>query len=291
MKVALQLFGHMRTFVNCYPALVKNFLELHNVDIFIHTWDTIDHKHPTWHDAEKVQGTYDTKVDFEKQICKLYKPKAIKIDCQNLFVEEGLYGSGNKGRISLTGLRYMHYSKYWSNKLRKEYQSHNKVDYEYVVVTRPDIYLNKALDLRDFKKEFELSPRSSLHLVHNVGTKFFENKAIQIAFMGDLLYVLKSDTADMMGNSFTNFDFFFKDMMAVMPKGIDAPEVSFRESLRSLNIQPIFHKFDFTIKRANAKQDIKPPRKNKIKRVHKIILVCVLLLFSVIIGNLLPRLN
>lgn len=290
MKVALQLFGHMRTFDNCYPALVKNFLELHNVDIFIHTWDTIDHNHPTWHDAEKVQGTYDTKVDFEKQICKLYKPKAIKIDCQNLFVEEGLYGSGNGGRVSLTGLRYMHYSKYWSNKLRKEYQSHTNVDYEYVVVTRPDIYLNKSLDLRDFKKEFELSPRPSLHLVNNVVTKFFENKAIQIPFRGDLLYVLKPEAADMMGNSFTNFDFFFKDMMAVMPKGIDFPEVSFRESLRSLNIQPTFHKFDFTIKRADAKQDLKPPRKNKIKKVHKIILVCVLLLFAFIIGNLLPRL-
>ena len=157
------------------------------------------------------------------------------------------------------------------------------------MVTRPDIYLNKSLDLRDFKKEFELSPRPSLHLVNNVVTKFFENKAIQIPLMGDLLYVLKPEAADMMGNSFTNFDFFFKDMMAVMPKGIVFPEVSFRESLRSLNIQPTFYKFDFTIKRANPKQDLKP-RKNKIKKLHKIILVCVLLLFAVIIGNLLPRL-
>ena len=285
MKIALQLFGHMRTFDKCYDSLFENFLSLYDVDIFIHTWDTIDHNSKSWHNAPKVEKIYDDKLDFEKIVRKIYKPKVIKIEHQNLFSEEGLYGTGERKNISNAGLRYMHYSKYSCNKLRMEYQRQNSLSYDYVVVTRPDILLNEPLKLDEFKKEFDFNPKISLHFVHDVKTVFFNDRAIQIPLVGDLFYVLKPEAADLLENSFKGFDIFFKDMMKTMPKGLTYPEVSFLESLRSINIFPIFYRYDFTVKRTLGKYDLNHSKRRKKQRYKKRILACTMVVIAAVVGN------
>ena len=37
MKIAVQVFGHMRTFQKCAPILNNKFLDKYNFDVFIHT--------------------------------------------------------------------------------------------------------------------------------------------------------------------------------------------------------------------------------------------------------------
>lgn len=50
MKLAILLFGHMRTFEYSGQFFMKNVAEYYDCDIFIHTWDTIDSQTKSWHD-------------------------------------------------------------------------------------------------------------------------------------------------------------------------------------------------------------------------------------------------
>lgn len=46
--IAIQLFGHLRTYEKLAPYFIKNVvnenaLDGYKIDIFIHTWDELDH--------------------------------------------------------------------------------------------------------------------------------------------------------------------------------------------------------------------------------------------------------
>jgi hypothetical protein len=41
MKIAVQLFGHLRTYKKCFPALKKHLLSKYDCDIFIHSFSPV----------------------------------------------------------------------------------------------------------------------------------------------------------------------------------------------------------------------------------------------------------
>ena len=82
LKIAIQVFGHMRTFEKCAPSLKKYFLRYYDCDIFIHTWSTLDHDTQTWHKHRKSGHSID-QSQFENKIQPLYSPKKIKIEHLN----------------------------------------------------------------------------------------------------------------------------------------------------------------------------------------------------------------
>lgn len=141
-KFALQLFGHMRTFDLCAPHLKKYLLNQGDFDIFIHTWSELERESHAHAESDSISSPFNDAV--KKKINDIYRPKAIEIGEQVSYFsteEEG------KTEIPLNGLKNMHASLSKSIQLRLNYQKNHEVSYDFVVVMRPDIFLNEKFPL------------------------------------------------------------------------------------------------------------------------------------------------
>lgn len=170
MKIAIQLFGHLRTYNQCYQRLFSCLADNYECDIFIHTWDTLDHNTQTWHNF-KVTATA-TSADIKKIIEETYQPKLYKIEKQK-YQEEGSILANNKA-ISIFGMHMMLYSMEECNKLRQEYERKNGVKYDYIVILRPDVELWDSLVLENFT---EATPAKDINNSFYFGG-FFKYKRI-----------------------------------------------------------------------------------------------------------------
>ncbi|MDF7667519.1 hypothetical protein PT273_06630 [Orbaceae bacterium ESL0727] len=144
-RIAIQLFGHLRTFQYTFPYFKKNVLDVnkangYEIDIFIHTWDELDHSTINYRNLNG--GPLTQKMLTQNSIAlveQLYKPKSILIEPQlncddEIFIEKiGQFPRAKKGCLNNA------YTIYSANKLRNEYQKLTSVDYDWVIVTRPDI--------------------------------------------------------------------------------------------------------------------------------------------------------
>jgi hypothetical protein len=152
LKIAVQVFGHMRTFEKCAPSLKKYFLRYYDCDIFIHTWSTLDHDTQTWHKHRKSGHSID-QSQFENKIQSLYSPKKIKIEHQ-VPEDLGTYEASSSRTLSIHGIQSMFYSMEQVNKLRESYECQSKTKYDYVLMIRPDILLKTRLRIEQFTKLF-----------------------------------------------------------------------------------------------------------------------------------------
>lgn len=146
MKVAIQLFGHLRTYDKCYQRLFECLGKLYDCDVFIHTWDTLDHNTQTWH-SHKVKKTL-SKDEIQQQLIECYNPKDFKIEHQNV-KDEGVVIAQDKA-ISIFGIKSMLYSMKESNRLREEYEKKTGIRYDFVVMLRPDVELWFPFRLEEF---------------------------------------------------------------------------------------------------------------------------------------------
>ena len=136
-KIAVQFFGHLRTFEKCLPYLKKHLLNNYDCDIFMHTWDTYNHNSKTWHTNFKNSNK---KVNQEEIIKKLnIKPEQIKIEHQDLYTKDEIIVRGYK--FAVQGLMSVYHSIKTVNKLREDYQKKHKIKYDMVVCIRPDVLL------------------------------------------------------------------------------------------------------------------------------------------------------
>lgn len=142
-RIAVQFFGHLRTFKKCLPALKKYLLNYYDCDIFMHTWDVYNHNTKTWHN--NFRGA--TKAVDKDKIKKLLKitDEQIIVEHQEI-VDTGKFFA-NDVEFSLQGLKSVQYSIKSVNKLREDYQKKHKVKYDCVVCIRPDILLMQKLNL------------------------------------------------------------------------------------------------------------------------------------------------
>ena len=128
LKIAVQVFGHMRTFEKCAPSLKKYFLRYYDCDVFIHTWSTLDHDTQTWH-KRKTSGQSIDQPQFEKKIQTIYSPKKIKIEHQ-VPEDLGTYEASSTRTLSIYGIKSMFYSMEQANKLRESYECQSKTEYD-----------------------------------------------------------------------------------------------------------------------------------------------------------------
>ncbi|EAI7871053.1 hypothetical protein ACJMBT_001501, partial [Campylobacter lari] len=126
-KLAIQLFGHMRTYELTYQKFRENIIEVNlkdgwEIDLFIHTWDKFNSSSKSWHENLNLfsNDNYLTEEDKNK-IQKLYNPKILNIES----LEDGVHG----------GLL----SKIRGNELRKQYSKKTNSKYNYILYTRPDL--------------------------------------------------------------------------------------------------------------------------------------------------------
>jgi hypothetical protein len=258
VKIALQFYGHLRTFQDCFPSIKKFILDRYDCDVFIHTWDTLEHNTKTWHqsaDKKKSKASVDKKVISHIQ--QLYKPKKLKIDSQDFIDEAGFLGlDGPESGISKSGIKYMLYSQLAANELRKEYEQEHNISYDYVIVTRPDIKLLDEFDISKYQHEFTFATNTSIHFVFAVTPHVSNNKFFTLGTM-DIFYFSSPNIINIASNCYHHFDKFYKQYPEqVFPNGAGCPELSFHEYLVRNGVVPRFYRTPICIKRHNEAHDI-----------------------------------
>lgn len=140
-NLAVQLFGHLRTFRRTFDSFRACVIEPHErggyaVDVFLHTWDELEFNGGTYHNQNGViAGTKvsDGDIGF---IRKNYKPRELAIE--RLGAAHGL-------NLSIAGV----------NRLRREYEQKTGSEYEWVISTRPDLLFKTPFLVDDYVKEYD----------------------------------------------------------------------------------------------------------------------------------------
>jgi hypothetical protein len=155
-RIALQLFGHLRTFEDCYESLWQKVIEVnqssgYQVDVFIHTWNTLNESNTrcgyTHNDLTKI-------FDDERhaQIHQAYRPIKLVVDTQKSIEDKTVKHllsekEGESHYVNSSRLYNMYYSMWQCNELRKAHESEAQVSYDFVIQTRPDIRFLTELNL------------------------------------------------------------------------------------------------------------------------------------------------
>jgi hypothetical protein len=159
-RIAIQLFGHLRSFRNTYKSFLKYVVEAnkkegYEVDIFIHTWTETDHSDMTWHNQNGQRRGFAVTDAIKNEVISYYNPKKLLIEHQIETDDYKLYERLDRRGFSYKAILNLTYTVYKSSELRHEYTRETGIVYDYVIVTRPDILFYKPLSLNDFLSSYE----------------------------------------------------------------------------------------------------------------------------------------
>lgn len=271
MKIAVQIFGHLRTYQECYKKLRENLLNLYDCDVFMHTWDTIDHNTQVWHNF-LVEETGQTTAQLNDIIKKIYSPKGLKIEKQIVIDEGNIVDQCSS--ISFFGIKSMLYGMSEANRLREEYQKKHKINYDYVLTIRPDILLGSPFKIGNF---INLEDEKCFYTAG-----FYKSKNV----LNDFRYIGASDVLFFAKPYIISNVFDNKKLIIEQIKNIETskygPEYSIIYAIEKIGIKPVLLNYlegiDFKIQRGTASRTlskeasfIKKKRKkflNKIIRIH-----------------------
>lgn len=151
MKIAVEFYGHLRTFRETADNIIENFIKPlgNDVDIFIHCWDKTDHSDLTWHNTTCEKRGLDVTQDDKNFIEEKYHPKKFLCEPQIIVTPEEdkeytLIGNGRKTTYRI--IKNTYYTRYMANKLRQDYEKETGVKYDYVIQSRLDLIFSKPAD-------------------------------------------------------------------------------------------------------------------------------------------------
>ena len=251
IKIAVQFFGHLRTFEKCAQTVKKEILSKYDCDVFMHTWSDTEHSTPTWHNEKSKKQSVNESII--KKIEKIYSPKMILVEKQTLPTTDVLipclHNNGGKN-ISAAGMNFMLKSQIKVNELRRQYASKNHINYDLVIMLRPDIYLKSGID---FNKLINQS-----HKIIDYPVRFCVSNALKKGsscsfvtdIMSDVLYLATSSNMDLIVNAFkkVKFENFSKTMWT--PENL-ITNILAREGIATLALFFFFNR-DFEIIRGNT---------------------------------------
>ncbi|WP_299041950.1 hypothetical protein [uncultured Campylobacter sp.] len=136
-RLAIQFFGHTRTYKKTYEGFFKNIVEPNlkdgwQIDIFIHTWDMSSSSDGSWHNRQDLFDMHLLSQDDIENIRKIYNPKKFLVE----HLQEGIHGGSE--------------SKKRGNRLREKYEIENNIKYDYVLYTRMDILFALPLNIQRY---------------------------------------------------------------------------------------------------------------------------------------------
>jgi hypothetical protein len=166
LKIALCLSGHARTYYFTKQFWDQNVFAEHNVDVFMHVWDTIgprsfgknrtetfpeprsdydsgiidspyvdiDHIKSVWNPVEIVTEDYNS---LHEMFCKEITPILHERDRRGI-------PAGFEHHHPLS-VRSMLYKRYKCNELKNAHESNNNIKYDLVIQARPDIAITQAI--------------------------------------------------------------------------------------------------------------------------------------------------
>lgn len=283
-RIAIQLFGHLRTFEYTFKSFNKyllneNMQDGYQIDIFIHTWDELDHSTINYRNLEGCALT-DKLLTSESILLvnKLYSPKKILIESQldcldDIWIEKiGQFPRSKKGCLNNS------YTIYMVNKLRNEYELENCVHYDWVIVTRPDILFKSPFSINNIISCYsEFGLEIPQHVVYHAFNPFGRGNLIedpQFLAGSDLIFFGKPEDIDKSSSLYTEFDdnissenFYCMEVWWAnfwKKKGITPYAVNYR------------HGPDFDVIKTEILKDNKLSRNSK-RKYFKRIIFCVLL--------------
>lgn len=241
LKIAVQFFGHLRTFRKCAPSVRKYLLDRYDCDVFMHTWSVTEHSTVTWHNDKCDILNVDDKLIVELK--SIYSLKSIIVEEQKTDsrLEESVFCEHDKGKskISINGLKCMYYSKRRVNDLRREFQREYGVTYDYVIMIRPDVKLYCNFELDNCIKELDcLKLRDGRFCATNVngGNAF----PIIGSTASDILYFTKPSVADKIMEAVSNIGF-----ETLVREPVWNPETFFVKKLQDHGIESYYINYPY----------------------------------------------
>ncbi len=189
-RLAIQLFGHLRTYRETYQNFLKNVVEVNqddgwDIDIFLHTWDKLSFSNGSWHKNLNLN-------------CKLNDIPISNEDIQNI----KLFYKPKKFLIEKLTIEYGFFSVKKVFELRKKYQKINNIKYDYNLFTRSDIMFMKPFKINSFILYYKKYYQDTLGIPDNI-TFCVQNSYRAIPFAdprfineGDLYWINNFDSWD-----------------------------------------------------------------------------------------------
>jgi len=188
MKVALLIYGHMRTYTQCFPFLRANLLGSLQPDVFLHTWDETEPRTRTWHNRQGDAAPLDA-----AKVRATYQPVDMIVETQPPVSDRRVTPNNN---LSYHGQKFMLESLQKACALKRQYEAEHYFDYDVVMKIRPDI---KLLD------PFELRVPETRRIVHIAGNRRPGGEHTAC----DILNVAMSNTMNSICNAYDHFDRFY----------------------------------------------------------------------------------
>lgn len=144
MKIALCLSGQSRCVIPNYPNIKRSILDVADVDIFIHTWTSLDYVDQN-----------SRPITNPDNVVQLYRPKKHTIEDQIIFDKhdfEHITDYVDRREWMFQRVKSMFYSIQKSNALKLQFEEENSFKYDCVVRCRMDSILPTVFSLDELSK-------------------------------------------------------------------------------------------------------------------------------------------
>jgi hypothetical protein len=163
MKIALCFSGQLRTGVLVSKNILNYIGDIIEIsDVFVHTWDSITQ---TSSDLNIAGVPFKEPNVLFEEFSNIWKPKKILIENYTDWVNMNLQ------------IEPLFYSLMRCNTLRKEFESENNVEYDFVIKIRPDFIYSPLHKLKD-----ELDAILNSENINTIYTLDFTNKLVNNKF-------------------------------------------------------------------------------------------------------------
>lgn len=212
-RIAIQLFGHLRTFDLMYPYFKQHVIDAnikdgYEVDIFIHTWDQIDHNTINYRIGAKEKDPETLSEDLIEKVKELYQPKKIAIEKQ-IQCEEKIIIEMHQIKRSIKGCLNLSYSLFRTSQLRKTYEEEYNIKYDWTIVTRPDVLFKADFAINNILScynnfKLDIPPKALFYALSLFGRgKVHET---QLFVNTDLIYFAKPANIDLATSLYSDFE-------------------------------------------------------------------------------------
>lgn len=208
LKIAVQFYGHVRTFELCAGSIAFYLLNRYDCDVFMHTWSQTEHETQTWHkEKSKILQVGD---ETAQRLKSLYQLKSLEIEKQPSLADDSYvypFHLGGGNAISAGGMNFMLYSQNKVNHLRKLYQKKHNINYDLILTLRPDIRLEAPLNLDLLYQEANLTVDYPARFCASNSLLKIENNAFVTDLGSDIIFAATADDMDKIMEVLSTFDF------------------------------------------------------------------------------------
>lgn len=247
LKIAVQLFGHLRTYQKCALSLQKYLLKQYDCDVFMHTWSETEATTLTWHNENRKPKKVDDNV--RNKIYKYYNPVKIKIENQQHIANDlsvaCLHNDG-KTPISAAGMNFMLYAQKQVNLLRQQYQQETNKHYDYVIMLRPDVCLEMPFRIDLWAREIETAIDFKARFCAINGCAESKSMAFGSDIASDILYFARPEDMDMIVSALDEL-VFSPDTKMWNPESLITAHL-FKRGIASLNLHYYLNRNWFIIR-------------------------------------------